>query len=83
MAPRYLSNLVTLRAPNRHCLRKDNDFFCLQSPPRPHRSRTEGAFTFAAPHVWNELPYEIRCIADCNLFKKALKSHFFNVAFND
>ena len=81
IAPRYLSDMIALRVPNKHSLRKDNDFFLLTSPSRPSRKRTEGAFTFSAPNIWNCLPYSIRCISDLSCFKKALKTHFFTEAF--
>jgi len=42
----------------------------------------ERAFSFTGPHGWNDLPDELRCITDATTFKKHLKTHFFNHAFN-
>jgi exonuclease III len=82
LAPSYLSELVNLRDTKRHSLRKDNDFYWLKVPSAPQFSRTEGAFSHCAPKLWNELPYEIRCLTEIDSFKKELKTHYFNIAFN-
>ena len=83
IAPEYLSEMLTVRDPNRHSLRMDNDFYLLKVPAAPHRKRTEGAFTLIAPKIWNTLPYSIRCMSDLVCFKKALKTYLFQVAFKD
>ena len=81
-APSYLSDLVHLRDTKRHSLRLDNDFYRLKVPPSPQFARTEGAFSHCAPKLWNELPYSIRCISEIDCFKKVLKTHYFDLAFN-
>ena len=81
IAPKYLATLLTLRNPNEHCLRIDNDFYLLKVPPSPQFKRTEGAFCFYAPKTWNELPYSVRCINKIEIFKKRLKSNYFSLAF--
>ena len=42
------------------------------------RSRT---LQYKVTEVWNELPYNIRCITFLNDFKIKLKTHYFNYAF--
>ena len=64
-----------------HHLRIDNDFFLLQSPPPPQFKRTEGAFCHFGPKVWNDLPYSLRCLSEVIAFKRKLKTHYFNIAF--
>ena len=83
MAPEYLSEMVTLREPNRHSLRMDNDFYILNQPPHPNLRTSDGAFSVISPKLWNSLPYEIRCQSDLDTFKKALKTHLFELAFRD
>ena len=83
IAPEYLSEMLTIRDVNRHSLRVDNDFFILKKPTGHHLKKCEGAFSIVAPSVWNIIPYYIRCMSDLNCFKRALKTHFFNIAFND
>ena len=41
------------------------------------------AFVAAAPKLWNDLPLDLRCISDFNVFKRNLKTHLFKKAFSD
>ena len=81
IAPQYLAELLILRDPNRHNLRVDNDFFILKAPQRPHYKRTEGSFCHSGPRIWNALPYELRCMSELSVFKKKLKTYYFELAF--
>jgi len=42
----------------------------------------ERAFSFAGPTAWNSLPHELRAAPTLNSFKRRLKTHLFNTAFN-
>jgi len=42
----------------------------------------ERAFPFAGPHVWNQLPQQLRAISNPAAFKKHIKTHFLNSVFN-
>jgi len=42
----------------------------------------ERAFSHACPSTWNTLPDNIRTVSDPVKFRKLLKSHYFNTAFN-
>ena len=81
IAPSYLRELISLSQVNNYSVRLDEDFYILKIPKAPNLSSTSGAFSYAAPNVWNILPYDIRCLTDIDRFKKSLKSHFFNLAF--
>ena len=83
VAPDYLSKLLALRDIKRKSLRLDNDFYILKNPAPPRFSKAEAAFSYCGPKVWNELPFSIRCICDVEVFKKTLKTHYFNIAFNE
>ena len=83
LAPKYLQDLISLRITNRISLRLDDDFFMLKLPPPTNFSRTEGSFQYNGPRIWNSLPYEIRCIANIEKFKKCLKTYLFDMAFCD
>jgi len=50
--------------------------------PRLRTKFGERAFSFAAPHVWNQLPASLRATPHLNSFKKQLKVHLFNIAFS-
>ena len=82
IAPQYLSEMITMRDPNSHELRLDNDYYVLKPPPRPHYKRTEGTFSVMAPTIWNVLPYELRCLTEVTIFKKMLKTYYFKMAFS-
>ena len=83
MAPNYLAELINRRSTKSKSVRLDNDLFLLDIPPKPQYVRTEAAFAFSGPKMWNELPYNLRCIADIKVFKKELKTYYFNIAFNN
>ena len=40
------------------------------------------ALSVAAPTEWNNLPSNLRSIADITAFKKAIKTHFFRQAYS-
>ena len=42
-----------------------------------------GAFVAAAPKLWNNLPLDLRCTSDFEVFKRNLKTHLFKKAFSD
>ena len=81
IAPNYLKDLISLRETRRRSSRLDDDFFLLRVPSRPNFSRSEGAFSFIGPKLWNGLPRELRSLSSVDVFKKSLKCHFFNIAF--
>ena len=75
--------MISLRDTKNISLRLDNDFFILKIPSPVNFNRTEGAFQYNGPKVWNSLPYVIRSIGDINNFKKCLKTYYFNIAFSE
>ncbi len=83
MAPQYLGEMISLKTDKRKSLRVDDDFFLLKQPPEPCCSHTKGAFSYSAPRVWNQLPYNIRTMTSIEAFKKALKTNLFRRAFRD
>ena len=83
LAPKYLKDLISIREINNYGVRLDNDFYILRVPKVPNLSSTSSAFSFIGPDVWNKLPFNIRCISDLSIFKRSLKRHYFNLAFED
>jgi exonuclease III len=81
LAPNYLKNLIHLRDVKRRSSRLDDDFFLLKIPPKTNLSRSESAFSICGPKIWNELPFDVRCLACIDSFKSALKTFYFNKAF--
>ena len=81
IAPGYLSKLIQVREIRRRCSRLDDDFCILKVPTKPQFSRTDAAFIYSGPNVWNELPFLIRSVPSVELFKSMLKTHYFEMAF--
>ena len=79
-SPMYISDMLKIRA-SQHGLRSANAI-TLDVPFAKHKTLGDRAFACAAPKIWNSLPYDIRLITDLNMFKKKLKTHFFNLAYN-
>ena len=42
----------------------------------------EAAFSYYAPNLWNTLPEHIRKAETMEIFKRDLKTHLFNLAYN-
>ena len=81
LAPEYLTALISLREVNRRSSRLDDDYYRLKIPTPPRFTRTQAAFSYYSPSIWNGLPFELRCLTDITVFKKHLKTYYFNIAF--
>ena len=83
IAPQYLQGHINLREVRRQSSRLDDDFYLLKVPPAPHFRRTDAAFMFCGPKIWNELPYSVRSLSSVECFKNALKTFYFHLAFDN
>ena len=54
----------------------------LKKPVMQLKTFGEKSFYYAAPEVWNKLPFELRSCSNLYIFKKKLKTHFFKIAFS-
>ena len=79
IGPAYIRDLLTIWDVN-HCLRS-NDALTLVVPWMKHKTLGDRAFRAAAPREWNALPTNLRNINDYGVFKKNLKTLFFQMAF--
>ena len=81
LAPKYLMDLINIRRHTRYSLRSCGSLTLL--PPTGKCLTTLGgrAFKSAAPKLWNVMPANIRNMDNLNLFKKALKTYLFRMAF--
>ena len=79
-APEYINELVTKYVPSRHLRSPTGTLLTVQ------KSRTkrygERSFSFAGPHLWNSLPDSLRNIKCFETFKRHLKKHLFQKAYN-
>ena len=76
-APNYLSDMIHVQSPNNsYTVRSNTDEYVLGEGPSYNYRRTSGAFSIAAPKIWNKLPHKIRSVQKLSTFKIALKTHF-------
>ena len=45
--------------------------------------KQESSFSIISPKLWNSLPHSIRSIVSDHTFKVKLKTHLFNIAYNN
>ena len=76
-APAYLSNLLSDYNPNR-TLRSSSQSL-LKTPKINTEYYGSRSFSYAAPTLWNNLPFNIRQITNLNSFKTSLKSYLFKL----
>ena len=81
-SPSYIRDIVTTRrsATKQSGLRSSlmTDYV----KPRLSTKLGEWAFSFASPHVWNQLPQQLRAISNPAAFKKHRKILFLHSVFN-
>ena len=77
-------SIIRVQSPNKsYSLRSNTDKYLLQEGPPYNYRRTRGAFSIAAPKIWNKLPYKIRSVQKLSAFKSALKTHFLMKPIHD
>jgi hypothetical protein len=72
--PGYLLELITRHNPTRS-LRSSSQL--LLSVPRIDTEIGRRSFLFAAPTIWNSLPFSVRSCSSLSCFRSALKTHLF------
>ena len=79
--PVYLTELFVpvSQLPGRSRLRSADSF--MLDVPRVKSSVGGRAFSVSGPRAWNDLPQSLRATSDFLVFKRQLKTHFFNIAF--
>ena len=81
MAPKYLMILLTEKNISRLVLCSANKNKLLTIPNATRKIFALRAFSVYGPTVWNNLSDHIRTSANCNTFKRKLKTHLFKLAF--
>ena len=82
-APNYLSSLVNFKPNSSYSLRSNNKYLLSNPNFRTLPTLGDRAFVAAAPKLWNNLPLDLRCTSDFQVFKRDLKTHLFKKAFSD
>ena len=79
LSPAYMQDLVCPYVPTRNLRSASQN---LLVAPKTRGVRTgDRAFSSCAPRMWNDLPESVRMCTTIDSFKKHLKTHLFNVAF--
>ena len=76
----YMSQMLTVRESMHHI--RHLDVLTLDLPRTNYRTVGDRAFKVAAPTLWNALPIELRIIKDITVFKRKLKTYYFEKAFD-
>ena len=76
-APNYLSSLVDLKPNSSYSLRSNNKYLLSNPDLRTLPTLGDRAFVAAAHKLWNDLPLDLRCNSDFNVFKRNLKTQAF------
>jgi hypothetical protein len=73
-SPSYLQSLLVRYTPSRQLRSSDK---LLLTVPLVKSTAARRAFSFAAPTIWNSLPFTLRSKPTLQSFRSALKTHFF------
>ena len=79
-APEYLSDLLHIYSPSRS-LRSSSDTRLLKISTYKRKHHGFRSFAHYAPHIWNQLPYNLRHCKTLSAFKTNLKTHLFTEHF--
>ena len=78
-SPIYIQELIKLREPNQNTfLRIDKDKLILTYTAPAKQDYKNRSFSYAAPKLWNTLPYNIRDSQSVSVFKTNLKTFYFS-----
>ena len=79
-APPYLRQLIKLycEEPSKHSLRSFSDRRLLLRPQTVETKWSRKMFSYNAPIIWNSLPETLRFIEDTDIFKRKLKTLYFD-----
>ena len=78
-APKYLQDMVIPYSPDIALRSAEKK---LLKPWKAKQKRAgERSFAYAAPNLWNKLPYDLKCCESLQIFKTKLKTHLFNEFF--
>ena len=85
-SPVYLSEMLSIKEVD---IEADGVLTCSSEAPLFNIPKSgtkhykERAFSTAGPVLWNDLPKDIRLINSFDLFKSALKTHFFKIFMSE
>ena len=78
LAPLYLSEIIIPYIPTRALRSQDGNFLTV---PKIKKKAGSRAFSYRAPHLWNQLPLLVRQAGSIDIFKSRLKTHLFSLTY--
>ena len=83
LAPKYLSELISVLPMSKYNLRRNNNVILLtRSSLNTKKKMGDCAFMIAVPILWNRLPLSIGQAATIDTFKSLLKTYLFTKSHN-
>ena len=82
VAPFYLKEILEIRVCGRPNLRSSCAIMLKCHPQKTLKNYGDRAISVIGPKLWNDLPDNLRCIDNFNLFKTRLKTHMFLKCYN-
>ena len=83
MAPKYISDLIIIKAESSYSLRSNSELLLAHPRVRTKTTLGDRAFCAAAPKLWNSLPQSLRKVTSVDSFKVHLKTLLFRQAYKD
>ncbi len=80
-APLYLVDLLKVRKTSCYSLRSNESTLLEVYSTKTKKTLGDRAFVTSAPKIWNELPMYIRNLHNFSIFKKLVKTYYFEEAF--
>ena len=79
-APQYVTEMIEQKVPLYRSSRSDGQNI-LKQPKSRTKSYGDRSFYCCSPHLWNNLPTDIRLCNNLSTFKRMLKTHLFEKAY--
>ena len=82
MAPKYSQDLISIKNNTLDNMYSNNTGTILHIPKVKYQTFVAQSFRYSTPTLWDHLPKSIKDSSNLDIFKKKLKIHLFQHAFN-
>ena len=79
--PAYLINLLSPQVSKRTLRSSESSVGCYSIPFNKKKTFSDRSFSTIGPKLWNELPVDIRNCQSIHIFKRQLKTYYFEDYF--
>jgi hypothetical protein len=77
-APKYMTEMLTLKQQRRGSLRSNEDYMTLEEPCTKRKTFAHRSFSVMGAVLWNKLPNDIKMSESISQFKAKLKTHLYD-----